>query len=109
MAGLKKSSVPLISMSAIDCRASENLDDFQCKLTFSPYTPIFFVIRASALFKIFQGLSGILQRNYWKMTMEWSFSYNFFVKLSLYNIIHLTRIKKLYLHFIFQVGKSFHR
>ena len=32
---------------------------------------------------------GILQRNYWKMTMEWSFSYNSFVKLSLYDRICL--------------------
>ena len=30
---------------------------------------------------------GFLQSNYRKMTMEWSFSYNSFVKLSLYNII----------------------
>ena len=26
----------------------------------------------------------ILQRNYWKMTIKWSFSYKSFVKLSLY-------------------------
>ena len=30
-----------------------------------------------------------LQRNFRKMTMEWSFSYNFFVKLSFYTTIHL--------------------
>ena len=32
---------------------------------------------------------GILQRNYRKMTITWSFSYNSFVKLYLYNMIHL--------------------
>ena len=32
---------------------------------------------------------GILQRNYRKMTIQWSFSYNMFLKLSLYNMIHL--------------------
>ena len=31
----------------------------------------------------------IFQRNYGKMTMKWSSSYNFFVKLSLYNMVHL--------------------
>ena len=31
--------------------------------------------------------NGILQRNYRKMTIEWSFSYNSFVKLFLYNLI----------------------
>ena len=31
----------------------------------------------------------ILQRNYRKMTIKWSFSYYSFVKLSLYNMIHL--------------------
>ena len=31
----------------------------------------------------------ILQRSYRKMTMKWSFSYKSFVKLSLYNMIHL--------------------
>ena len=34
---------------------------------------------------------GILQRNYRKMTMEWSFSYNSFVKLSLYNNSPITQ------------------
>ena len=29
----------------------------------------------------------ILQRNYRKMTIAWSFSYNSFVKLSIYNVI----------------------
>ena len=32
---------------------------------------------------------GILQRNYRKMTIPWSFSYHSFVKLSLYNFIYL--------------------
>ena len=32
---------------------------------------------------------GILQRNFRKMTIRWSFSYVSFVKLSLYNTIHL--------------------
>ena len=32
---------------------------------------------------------GILQRNYRKMTIEWSFSYNSFVKLPFYNMVHL--------------------
>ena len=31
---------------------------------------------------------GILQRNYRKMTIKWSFSYNSIVKLSLYNTVH---------------------
>ena len=35
---------------------------------------------------------GILQRNYGKMTMKWSFSYNYFVKLSLYYRIHLNTV-----------------
>ena len=35
---------------------------------------------------------GILQRNYKKMTIKWSFSYIFFVKFSLYNMIHLNTI-----------------
>ena len=34
-------------------------------------------------------LSRLLQMNYRKMTIKWSFSYNFFVKLSFYNMIHL--------------------
>ena len=34
---------------------------------------------------------GILPRDYRKMTIKRSFSYNSFVKLSLYNMIHLTR------------------
>ena len=36
---------------------------------------------------------GILQRNYRKMTIKWSFSYSF-VKLSLYNKIDLQPIPK---------------
>ena len=32
---------------------------------------------------------GILQMNYRKMIIKWSFSYNILVKLSLYNMIHL--------------------
>ena len=32
---------------------------------------------------------GILQNDYRKMTMKWSFSYNPFVTLSLYNTVHL--------------------
>ena len=32
---------------------------------------------------------GILQRNYWKMHINWSFFYNFFVKLSLYDPTHI--------------------
>ena len=31
----------------------------------------------------------ILRRNYRKVTTKWSFSYNSFVKLSLYNMTHL--------------------
>ena len=33
---------------------------------------------------------GILRNNYRKITMKWSFSYNFFVKVSIYNTTHLT-------------------
>ena len=33
---------------------------------------------------------GILQRNYRKMTMRRSFSYNYFCKIALYNTIHLS-------------------
>ena len=32
---------------------------------------------------------GILQKNARKMTIKWSFSYNSFIKLPLYNTIHL--------------------
>ena len=32
--GLEKSTRPLVFTSASGCRASETLDDFQCKLTF---------------------------------------------------------------------------
>ena len=32
---------------------------------------------------------GILQMNNWKMTISCSFSYSSFVKLSLYNTVHL--------------------
>ena len=39
---------------------------------------------------------GHLQRNYRKMTIKWSFSYNSFVKLSLYITIHLL-IRSIYL------------
>ena len=35
-------------------------------------------------------LHGFLQRYYRKMTMKWSFSYNTFVKLFLYDMIHLS-------------------
>ena len=34
-------------------------------------------------------LHGILQRNYLKMIIQWSFSYNLFVKLSLFNMFYL--------------------
>ena len=32
---------------------------------------------------------NFLKRNYWKMTINWSFSYNSFVKLSLYDPVHI--------------------
>ena len=35
--------------------------------------------------------TDILQRNYRKMTIKWSFSYSSFVKLSLYNMIRVLR------------------
>ena len=38
--GLENSTRPLVFTSASGCRASETLDDFQCKLTFFPYMPI---------------------------------------------------------------------
>ena len=80
-AELKKSTYSLVLTSDSDCRASKNLDDFQCKLTFSPYVPIFFVMQGKCLFqdisrsqvsiiryfkvlsvyyKIFQGLKHLL-------------------------------------------------
>ena len=34
-------------------------------------------------------LHGILQRKYLKMTIKWSFSYNLFVKLPLFNLVYL--------------------
>ena len=43
--GLEKSTRPLVFTSASGCRASENLDNFQCKLTFFPYMPIIFVMQ----------------------------------------------------------------
>ena len=42
-AGLEKSTRPL--------RASENLDDLHCKLTFFPYMPIIFVMQGKCLFQ----------------------------------------------------------
>ena len=50
-AGLEKSTGPLIFTSASDCRASENLDYFQCI-----NMPIIFVVQGKDYFKIFQGL-----------------------------------------------------
>ena len=50
-AGLKKSTRPLVLTSASGCWASENLDDFQCKLTFFPYMPIIFVMQGKCLFQ----------------------------------------------------------
>ena len=45
---VQASKIPLVRSS--DCRASENLDDFQSKLTFSPYMPIHFVMQCECLF-----------------------------------------------------------
>ena len=50
-AGLEKSTRPLVFTSALGCRASENLDDFQRKLTFFPYMPIIFVMLGKCLFQ----------------------------------------------------------
>ena len=44
------------------------------------------ITRSCSGFQIFY--HGILQRKYWKMTISWSFSYNSFVKLSLFNMVH---------------------
>ena len=49
--GLEKSTRPLVFTSASGCRASENLDEFQCKLTFFPYMPIIFVMQGKCLFQ----------------------------------------------------------
>ena len=49
--GLEKSTCPLVFTSASGCRASETLDDFQCKLTFFPYMPIIFVMQGKCLFQ----------------------------------------------------------
>ena len=51
MPGLEKSTRPLVFTSASGCRASETLDDFQCKLTFFPYMPIIFVMQGKCLFE----------------------------------------------------------
>ena len=51
MAGLEKSTRPLVFTSASGYRASETLDDFQCKLTFFPYMPIIFVMQGKCLFQ----------------------------------------------------------
>ena len=48
--GLEKSTRPLVFTSASGCRASETLDDFQCKLTFFPYMPIIFVMQGKCIF-----------------------------------------------------------
>ena len=59
MAGLKNSTRPLICTSTSDCSARENLDDFQCKLTFSPYMPIFlFDARQMPVFRYFKACMG---------------------------------------------------
>ena len=49
--GLEKSTRPLVFTSASGCRASETLDDFQCKLTFFLYMPIIFVMQGKCLFQ----------------------------------------------------------
>ena len=55
---LQDSSNPLVrSLRIYEClrlQASDNFDDFQCKLTFSPYMPLIF--ETSAYFKLNQGL-----------------------------------------------------
>ena len=48
--GLEKSTRPLIFTSASGCRASEILDDSQCKLIFYPYMSIIFVMPGKCLF-----------------------------------------------------------
>ena len=48
--GLEKSTRPLVFTSASDCRASEILDDSQCKLIFYPYMSIIFVMQGKCLF-----------------------------------------------------------
>ena len=50
VSGLEKSTRPLVFTSASGCRASENLDDFQGKLSFFPYMPIIFVMQGKCLF-----------------------------------------------------------
>ena len=51
-------------------------DTVQSIITYLIITPIYFY-------------NGIFQRDYRKMTIKWSFSYNFIVTLSPYNMIHL--------------------
>ena len=51
ISGLEKSKCPLIFTSASSYRASETLDDFQCKLTFFPFLPIIFVMQDKCLFE----------------------------------------------------------
>ena len=48
--GLEKSTRPLVFTSASGCRASEILDDSQCKLIFYPYMSIIFVMQGKCLF-----------------------------------------------------------
>ena len=50
VAGLEKSTRPLVFTSDSGCRAGETLDDFQCKLTLFPYMPIIFVMQGKCLF-----------------------------------------------------------
>ena len=47
--GLKDQLVCLVFMSASRCRATKNLDDFQCKLAFFTYMP--FLCDAGQLFQ----------------------------------------------------------
>ena len=49
-AGLEKSTRPLVFTSSSGCRASEILDDSQCKLIFYPYMSIIFVMQGKCLF-----------------------------------------------------------
>ena len=49
-AGLEKSTRPLVFTNASGCRASEILDDSQCKLIFYPYMSIIFVKQGKCLF-----------------------------------------------------------
>ena len=58
-----KINLTLLFTSASGCRASENLADFQCKLTFFSIHVINFCDSGQMLFQIFQSLQDLVMQS----------------------------------------------